>query len=53
MHTVAPHNKGQQSELSVHFSVVQTELNFLNKTRDEIFKKFIQYQALGREMYKM
>ena len=48
VHTIAAHNKGQPSEFSVHFSVVQNELKFINKTRNEIFKKFIQYQTLGR-----
>ena len=32
----------------MHFSVLQNELRFINKTRNDIFKKFIQYQSLNK-----
>ena len=40
-HTVQAHYIGRESELDVYFSVLRTELKFINKTREEIFKKCI------------
>ena len=47
-HTVEAHNNGRRSEFSVHFSVLQNELNFINKTRIQIHEKFMQYHKLNK-----
>ena len=45
--TVQAHYIGEGSELDMYFSVLRNELMFINRTREEIFKKMYQYKILS------